>query len=33
MNENVEALKDKAVRFDRTVTKEHMVDQVLEMLR
>ena len=27
------ALKDKAVRFDATVTKEHMVDQVLEMLK
>ncbi len=26
------ALKDKAVRFDRNVTREHMVDQVLEML-
>ena len=27
------ALKDKTVRFGRSVTKEHMVDQVLEMLR
>ena len=27
------ALKDKAVRFRDTVTKDHMVDQVLEMLR
>ena len=27
------ALKDKTVRFRETVTKEHMVDQVLEMLR
>lgn len=26
-------LKDKTVRFGRSVTKEHMVDQVLEMLR
>ncbi|HIT57437.1 MAG TPA: threonine synthase [Candidatus Galloscillospira stercoripullorum] len=26
-------LKDKRVRFDKTVAKEHMVDQVLEMLR
>ena len=27
------ALKDKAVRFTQNVTKDHMVDQVLEMLR
>ena len=27
------ALKDKTVRFGRSVTKEHMVDQVLEMLK
>ena len=27
------SLKDKTVRFHQTVTKEHMVDQVLEMLR
>ena len=26
-------LKDKRVRFDKTVAKEHMVDRVLEMLR
>ena len=26
-------LKDKTVPFGRSVTKEHMVDQVLEMLR
>ena len=26
-------LKDKRVRFDKTVAKEHMVDQVLEMLK
>ena len=29
----VPVLKDKTVRFGRSVTKEHMVDQVLEMLR
>ena len=27
------ALKDKTVRFTQNVTKDHMVDQVLEMLR
>ena len=27
------ALKDKPVRFRETVTRDHMVDQVLEMLR
>jgi len=27
------ALKDKTVRFDQNVTREHMVDKVLEMLR
>ena len=27
------ALKDKSVRFTQSVAKEHMVDQVLEMLR
>ena len=27
------ALKNKSVRFSQTVSKEHMVDQVLEMLK